>query len=250
VSGRAAGAASGTIDSKAVNRALREIVWADLKLIGFSRRTARTAWRDRPGAIQVVDFQSFNSYLAEAVGTTTFSFGVNIGVFYPAVAERSSIAAFIPDQTRPAEWHCHARKHLGKGIAQPNDPAPQRWFDPRPPQPSLGTWVDRPDIWYVLGDGSNLNLVVRDARERILEVGIPWLDRLSALREARRHFQVVESSGLAPGIGDEDYGGAIGSPNRLMIVESLSMALGEQPTEHEDPRRDVPPGAIEPGDVS
>jgi hypothetical protein len=250
VSGRAAGAVGGTIDSKAVNRVLREIVWPDLKSIGFSRRTPRTAWRDRQGAIQVVNFQSFNSYRAEAIGTTTFSFGVNLGVFYPALAEQSSMAVFIPDQTRPAEWRCHARKHLGKGIAQPNDPAPRRWFDPRPPQPSLGTWVDRPDIWYVLGDGSNLDLVVRDARERILEVGIPWLDLLSDLREARRHFEFVESSGLAPGIGDEDYGGAIGSPNRFEAVEALSMALGERPAEHEDPRRVLPPGAIEPGEAS
>jgi hypothetical protein len=230
VTGRAAGAASGRIDSKAVNRALREVVWPDLKAIGFSRRTPRTAWRDRPGAIQVVNFQSFNSYLAEAIGTTTFSFGVNIGVFYPAVADQSSMGAFIPDQTRPAEWHCHARKHLGKGIAQPNEPAPRRWFDPRSPQPPLGTWVDRPDIWYVLRDGSNLDLVVRDARVRILEVGIPWLDRLSDLREARRH---VESSELASGIGDEDYGGAIGSPNRLETVSALSMALGERAGEHD-----------------
>jgi hypothetical protein len=112
------------MDAKVVNRALREIIWPELKRLGFNRRTPRTAWRDRPDAIQVMNFQSFNSYLAEAIGSTTYSFGVNLGVFYPAIAEQSSVAAFIPDGLRPAEWHCQARKHLGKGIVQPNEPVP------------------------------------------------------------------------------------------------------------------------------
>ncbi|HEX5823745.1 MAG TPA: DUF4304 domain-containing protein, partial [Candidatus Limnocylindrales bacterium] len=228
MSGRRAQAATGTIDAKAVNRVLREIVWPDLKRLGFSRRTPRTAWRDRPGAVQVVNFQSFNSYLAEAIGSTTFSFGVNLGVFYPAIAEQTPVAAFIPDWSRPPEWHCQARKHLGKGIVQPNEPAARRWFDPRAPQPSLGSWVDRPDVWYVLGDGSNLDIVVNDAHDRITEIGLPWLDRLSDLGEARRRFETVESTELAPGIGDEDYGGAIGSPNRWYAVGALSAALRDE----------------------
>ena len=225
MTGRAAGAVGGTIDSKAVNRALREIVWPDLKLLGFSRRTPRTAWRDRSHAIQIVNFQSFNSYLADAIGATTFSFGVNLGVFCPAIANQSAIASFIPDRSWPPEWHCQARKHLGKGLVQPNTMVKRRRFDPRSPQPSLGRWVDRPDIWYVLPDGSNVDIVAQDAHDRILEMGIPWLDRLSDLAEARRHFQGVASSALAPGIGDEDYGGAIDSPNRWLAVGALSAAL-------------------------
>jgi hypothetical protein len=174
-----------------------------------------------------VNFQSFNRYLADAIRATTFSFSVNLGVFYPAIADRSAIASFIPDRSRPPEWHCQARKHLGKGLAQPNTMLKRRRFDPRAPQPSLGRWVDRPDVWYVLGDGSNLDLVVRDAHDRILEVGIPWLDRLSDLAEARRHFQGVASSRLAPGIGDEDYGGAIDSPKRWLAIGALSAALDD-----------------------
>lgn len=219
--------ASATFDSRDVNRALREMIWPVLKTMGFSRRTQRTAWRDRVGSIQVVNFQSFNSYLAEGLATTTFSFGVNLGVFYPAIAEGSSVAAFIKDRSRPAEYHCHARNHLGKGIAQPNEPVVRRWFDPRPRSPALGTWVDRPDVWFVLPDGSNVDLVVADALERILGVGIPWLDRLSDLAEARRHFEAVEDSEQAPGIVAEHYGGAMGSPARWHAIGALSAALGD-----------------------
>jgi uncharacterized protein DUF4304 len=217
----------GTVDSKAVNRALREIVWSDLQTLGFTRRTPRTAWRDRSHAIQVVNFQSFNRYLADAMGATTFSFAVNLGVFYPAIADRSAIASFIPDRLRPPEWHCQARKHLGKGLAQPNAIVNRRRFDPRAPEPTLGSWVDRPDVWYVRGDGSNVNLVVADAHDRILDVGIPWLDRLSDLAEARRHFQAVPNSRQAPGIVDDDYGGAIDSPKRWLAIGALSAALDD-----------------------
>jgi len=217
-----------SIDSREVNRALREIVWPALKLIGFSRRTQRTAWRDRSGVIQVVNFQSFNSYLAEGLASTTFSFSVNLGVFYEAIADRSSMRGFIKDPSRPEEYHCHARKHLGKGIVQPNEPTTRRWFDPRPTSSPLGRWVDRPDIWFVLPDGSNLNLVVTDARDRILETGLPWLERLSDLQEARRHFHAVEDSEQARGILAEHYGGTLGSPRRWHAIGALSAALGDQ----------------------
>ena len=218
---------SATIDSRVVNRALRQIVWTALQPLGFTRRTQRTAWRDRPDSIQVVNFQSFNSYAAEVMATTSYSFAVNLGVFYPAIAERSAVARFIKDQSRPAEPHCHARKILSKGIAQSDEVAPARRVDPRS-SPTAGQWVDRPDVWFVVPDGSNVNAVVSDALSRILEVGIPWLERLSDLREARGHFREVEDSWQGRGLLAEHYGGTLGSPSRLHSIGALSAALGDE----------------------
>jgi len=216
----------GSIDSKVVDKTLRERLWPELKAIGF-RRTGRTAWRDRPGAIQTVNVQSFNSYLADAIGATTYSFGVNLGVFYPVVAEHSALGSLINDQSRPSEHHCHARLHMAKGFAQPNTVPTRRWFDPRHRAPDLGPWVDRPDVWYVRPDGSNVDEVVVDAREQILAIGLPWLDRLSDLNEARRAFLEDEETDHSPGIVAEGYSGALGSPARWHAIAALSIALGD-----------------------
>lgn len=208
-------AAAKSFDSKDVNGGIRKVVWPALKAVGFDRRTDRTARRDGPGVIQVVNFQSFNTYLAEMLASTTFSFGVNLGVFYLSIAEVSSVSEHIKDRTRPAEYHCHARFSLDKGIAQAF--------------PALQHWVDRPDVWLVLPDGSNLDLAVTDARDRIVGVGLPWLERLSDLREARRHFEAVpDSYHDQRGIIAEHDGGTLGSPSRLHSIAALSGAVGDE----------------------
>jgi hypothetical protein len=178
--------------------------------------------------IHVVNFQSFNRYLADLMGATTFSFGVNLGVFYPEIANISGMSAFLRDPVRPQEYHCQARKHLAKGIAQPGEPSRRDRLDPHMDYAAPRAWVDRPDVWLVLADGSNVDEVVRDARDRILADGMPWLERLSDLTEARRHFAEVPDSRLGPGILGEQYGWTLGSPNRLQSLGALSAALGDQ----------------------
>jgi hypothetical protein len=216
-----------TIDSKVVDRTLRAILWPRLKDEGFDRRTGRTTWRDRAGCVQTVNIQSFNSYLAEAIGSTTFSFSVNLGVYYPVIADHSTLGSFVKDPRRPAEYHCQARHHLAKGIGQPNLPSTKRWFDPRAPRPALGSWKDRPDVWYVARDGSNLDEVVADARDRVVTIGLAWLERLSDLGEARRAFLEDASTDHERGIVAEGFGGALGSPARMHAVGALSFALGD-----------------------
>jgi hypothetical protein len=220
-------AAPARLDSKAVDRSLRAILWPRLKSEGFDRRTGRTTWRDRLGCVQTVNIQSFNSYLAEAIGSTTFSFSVNLGVYYAVIADHSALGSFVKDWSRPPEHHCHARYHLAKGISQPNLPSTKRWFDRRVARPLYGSWQDRPDVWYVIADGSNLDEVVTDARDQIVAIGLPWLERLSDLTEARRAFLEDPSTSHAPGIVAEGFGGAIGSPARWRAVGALSIALGD-----------------------
>jgi hypothetical protein len=197
-----------SVDSKVVDAELRRVLWPELKAIGF-RRTGRTAWRDRPDCIEVVNVQSFNSYLADAIEATSFSFAVNLGVFYPVIAEHSVLGPYVKDAYRPAEYVCHARCHLAKGISQ---------------RPAA---VDRPQVWYVEPDTSNLGPVVADARDRVMIDGLPWLDRLSDLVEARRAFLDDESTNVTPGRAGEDYGGAIGSPARWEAATALSIAIGD-----------------------
>lgn len=213
------------IDSKVVDKALRARFWAALSEIGFDRRTGRTAWRDRTHCVQTVNIQSFNRYLADGLGCTTFSFGVNLGVFYPVVADSGPLGRHIKDRSRPAEHFCQARFHMAKGLPQP-DPEPER--PPTPPaDPRLEprAWRDRPDVWYVRTDGANLDEVVEDARGRVLAVGVPWMDDLSDLHEARRRFLEAPGTVHAPGIVAEGYEGTLGSPARQRAVAALDDLL-------------------------
>jgi len=63
-----------------VNRALRQVVWPTLKEEGFVRRTPRTAWRDSPEQIDVINFWAHNVYNAGVLGVTTSSFQLQLGV--------------------------------------------------------------------------------------------------------------------------------------------------------------------------
>lgn len=211
-----------SIDSKAVDRALRDGFWPILRERGFERRTGRTAWRDAPQCVQTANVRSFNRYLAALMACTSFSFAINLGVYYPAVAENAGYGPFAKDPGRPAEQHCHARFHMAKGIAQPDPdptlPPPPAWDARLEPK----RWRDRPDVWFVAHDGSNLDEVVADAIEQVVRIGVPWLDRLSDLPEALRTFREEPNTSHAPGIVAEGYAGAPGSPARMLAIEALS----------------------------
>ena len=209
------------IDSRVVDRALRTAVWAAIGHQGFERRVGRTAWRDRLSCVEVMNVQSFDRYLADQMACTPYSFSVNLGVYWPAIAALASTHRIVTDPARPREQHCQARNHLAKGIAQP-DPDPSL---PPPPilDPRLGPrrWRDRPDVWFVASDGSNLEEVVADATAQVLRVGLPWLERMSDPDEALRAFEGRRGTTHAPGIVAEDYGGALGSPARRRAAEAL-----------------------------
>ena len=68
-------------------------------------------WRHHHDRIDVVNFQSFNSYQAAVIGCTTYSFGVNLGCYllsipYPiwAVHIKGKSGQLLPDESQ-----CHIR---------------------------------------------------------------------------------------------------------------------------------------------
>jgi hypothetical protein len=89
---------------------------------------------------------------------------------------------------RPHYWHASLQFDLVKSLTQP-------WFHPfaTPPKPTLPQPMrlhreglmrvlrrdvhDRPDIWFVLENGSNLAETVADLRSAIIHQGLPRLDR-------------------------------------------------------------------------
>ena len=104
------------MDSKVVNKYIKNKIWPYLKEQGFSQFNARNAWRTKDETIEVINFQSFNSYIAEGVGCTTYSFGINLGVYYKCY---ENTPWFTKEKIeRVHEYDGHARFHLKKHINQ------------------------------------------------------------------------------------------------------------------------------------
>jgi hypothetical protein len=183
------------VDAREVTREIRRLVWPTLREEGFEAFTGRNAWRYVGEAIDVVNFQSFSASLADSLGCTTFSFGVNVGVWLPPDAwEGLELKRDAQGRLRPEEYQCEPhRRHLTKSLAQP-------WFKPfssdaRRWLPSLRLHReglekvfrrdrhDRSDVWFVLADRSNLVECLDDALQVIRAEGLPWF---AATRRERR----------------------------------------------------------------
>ncbi len=153
------------MDSKIVSREIRKIVRPFLKQAGFAHFTGRTAWRFGSRKIDVVNFQSFNAYLAEAVGATTFSFALNLGCYFLSIPSPFKPGT-IPEKggnPLPREYHCHLRRSLQKRFRQPE--------------------LARPTIWYIDPAGRYLEPAIADAADVLQAEALPWFEALDDLEK-------------------------------------------------------------------
>jgi hypothetical protein len=190
------------VDSRAVNKEIRAQIWPELKEHGFRTRTARTGWRHWEDGVDVVNFQSFNAYNAGALGCTTFSFSVNLGVwlrYIPAYSYSGEVKR-KDGKPLPREYDCHLRRSLRKRIVQPK--------------------FTREEIWFVSEDGSNLSEVVADAAGA-LDAASDWFERFrdpeEVVRTLREDDEMME---CAWGFG------GIGSPVRHYLTGYSAIHVG------------------------
>jgi hypothetical protein len=189
------------MDSSVVNKQIKSVIRPMLKEAGFTQFTSRTAWRYSREKIDVVNFQSFNSYLANALRCTTYSFAVRLGCSFDAIPRREKVKS-KDGSLRPEEYECHFRLPLQKSIKQPS--------------------LKRKDVWYVDPTGENLETVIADARRAILDIGLPWFKRFSNPQEVLRTLlEDSESDKSASGFG------AHSSPRRDFMTGFTALSLGK-----------------------
>jgi hypothetical protein len=201
------------MDGRAVDRAVREIVRPSLKDAGFTEFTGRKSWRFQPATIELVTFRSFTSYIAAGVGCTTFSFALTAGVWYRCLDV---------DLVKPEDYHLTFSFELGKTLRQP-------WFTH---EGAANRW-DRPDVWYVLPDGSNLDESVRDAAAVLVASGLPLLDRFAVPELAYRALLTEASHNSDFGVPGIAMPGRPGSPR----WRETGLAIGHLVVD--DPRADL-----------
>jgi hypothetical protein len=188
------------VDSKVVSRELWRVVRSPLKEAGWNSFTSRTARRFSDSTVDVINFQSFNSYLAAAIGSTTYSFSVRLGCFLCVVPD--SIVKIKNGIPMPEEYHCHLRRTLLKKFHQPECP--------------------RADVFYIDPSGKYLQLVVEAVRQGIVEEGFDWFRRFSDMREVLRTLLADDET------NDGTWGfGANPSPARSLYTGYVALSLGD-----------------------
>jgi hypothetical protein len=194
------------IEAKDVNRGLRGTLWPALRAHGFTERTERVAWRYTSGAIDVVELQAVGRY-AEAVGCPGLSLSVFVAAYPPYLPEAQlvgNLAASIPTRAgrlRPHYWHCDPfNQSMEKTLSQPwfrsfsrpmnqSRPLAFRLHEEALRRLTSRATHDRPDVWYLREDGSNLDDNLRDMTRVVLTVGLELLDQWN---DPRRVLEQLE----------------------------------------------------------
>jgi hypothetical protein len=156
------------------SRSIKNEIWPLLRKSGFSAFSARTTWRFAPEQTHVVNFQSFNTCLAERLECTTVSFGLNLEIYFTATCVPPQVGRRRIDIT-PQEYQCHFRHHPLRRVDQ--------------------SAFSRADIWYVQPDGMNLPEVMTHVRAVIEQEALPWFDGFGSIEEVLRRFV----AGIDPG---------------------------------------------------
>lgn len=144
------------MDSSAVTKEINSCIKPFLKKNGFDKWTSRTYWRYLSDRIDIIDFQSFNSYNANVIGCTTFSFSINLSCFLRYIPSETKIKYKNTDP-RPSEYQGHFRRRLKKGITQ--------------------TELETKDIWFIDNHGANLIDVMIDCGNQIQNIGLSWFNK-------------------------------------------------------------------------
>ena len=125
----------------------------------------RNAWRFAPQRIHVVDFQSFNSYLADSIGCTTYSFAVNLGCWVSGIPNYlgEDVIKKADGLLIPEEYECWLRRGLTKSVRQKE--------------------LARRSVWYVGEAGTHLPAVMADVHSAIERDALSWFARFDAIEE-------------------------------------------------------------------
>ncbi len=190
------------MDSKVVNKAIAREIRPLLKAAGFSLFSGRTSWRFDSQRIDVINFQSFNSYHAEVIGCTSYSFSVNLGCYFSCIPDRYGIKE-KDGQKCPAEYQCHFRGHLHRTFEQAG--------------------LERKDIWLIDTGGVFLPRAMADVQQQLSAAGLPWFARFSDLTEVLRVLQAEpEQMDTLWGFGRNP------SPIRSFMTGYVARAVGNE----------------------
>ena len=155
------------MDSKQVTNEINSVIRPILKENGFEKYTGRTYWRYKRDRIDILNFQSYNSYNAEVMGCTTFSFAVNLATFLNYMPTEIGIKE-KNGLKRPAESNGHFRSSIKKNFKQKE--------------------FENENIWFIDDDGKYLTDAVNDCKNQIEKNAFQWYDQFDNKRNLLRIY--------------------------------------------------------------
>lgn len=152
---------SAQVDSRTVNAHIKKRIWPLLRDAGFTVFTSRTAWRHGEDRIDVLNFQSFNSYNAGVLGCTTYSFSVNLGCFLMTIPPQYEPSGIKSKDGRllPQESACHFRGRLVRSFEQPE--------------------LQQTEIWYIDPGEKYLGWSMTDVAGLVGSKALPWFQKFA-----------------------------------------------------------------------
>jgi hypothetical protein len=163
------------MDSKIINKLIRSEIWPILRGYGFTTFESRTAFAYNGPFINVVNFQSFNSYKAEGLGCTTFSFAVNLGAHVLGCPSEDFVKVDKSGRLRPFEYQCQLRHVLRK----------------RSPVDGFARDV----IFYIHPDGRTTAACFQELRHLMQDFVPRWFEAQNNLDDLLSRIESAEESG-------------------------------------------------------
>lgn len=164
---------------------------------------AEGAWFVEDEVISHVTFHAVGSYFAGAVGCTSYSFGIEAGVYY---------RLFNRSLLRPQDYDMTFRLLLGKYRRQ-----------------ALVT-PDRPDIWFVSEDGQALETLIDDAVQAVQAQALMGLPRFRKAQDAFAALLAEDSSEVGYGKSGLMMPGAPGSQHWTEAAHAIGGLVCDDPS--------------------
>jgi hypothetical protein len=157
--------------SAEINKVLRRTLSPLLRQSGFDKVDPRNGWAFKADCIWVFSIRAVGSYFAGVTGWPASSFCAWLGVYYTFIPEAAPIKTDQSGRLLPAEYRCHMRSHLSRGIPQAMETSRLS----NPPERR------RTDIWWLDPAGSNAEEVASDLSTVFVSEALPWFCRCTDL---------------------------------------------------------------------
>ncbi|MTH55359.1 hypothetical protein GKZ89_18350 [Bacillus mangrovi] len=161
------------MESKDLNKELRDTLYPVLGECGFTKITSRGSWKYNDNCIWIMDYEPVGKRFSEGSGWPSMSLFINCAIYFTFIPELNTedvIKQSSDGQLTPRYNQSHLQETL---LCNYNQNEYTNTLE-------IPADRGRNDIWWIEEDGSNLNHVINSLAEVISVDGMEWLREFSS----------------------------------------------------------------------